>query len=138
MKERSCKTCSLYSKCEDSFASWIYFFIGIVAAIAIRLVTFLIDLGVFYAKASWYIGVAGFIIFFVYKFRILQERSKQISKQNIVEKIDRKWSLTNEDYLLIKTILCSLSSKKERINYFFIFGLSAVALVIAIYFDFFA
>jgi len=53
-----------------------------------------------------------------------------------VDKITRRKELTEEDYNLMGAILCALSSKKERINYFFIFGLSAVALLLAIYMDF--
>ena len=44
--------------------------------------------------------------------------------------------LTEEDYGLLKDILCGISSNKERINYFFIFALSALALIIAVYIDF--
>ena len=117
--------------------SWIFFIIGLMATIAIRVVTVLMHLNPVYGKISWYIGVGGFFIFFLYKFNVTQTRSKLIEKQNIVDKINQKKELTEDDYKLISGILCSLSSKKERINYFFIFGLSAVALIIALYIDFF-
>lgn len=76
-------------------------------------------------------------MFFVYKFKILQSDSVMIKKQHILEKIDSQEKFSAEDYKLIERILCALSSKKERINYLFIFGLSAVALVVAVYLDFF-
>ena len=101
-----------------------------------RVVTVLMDFEPVYGKIAWYIGVGGFFIFFLYKFNINQARSKFIEQQNIVNKIDQKKELANEDYKLISQILCSLSSKKERINYFFIFGLSALAIIVAIYIDF--
>lgn len=132
-----CINCSEYKNCNDSFASWIFFIVGLVATVAIRVVTVLIHLNPIYAKVAWYIGVGGFFIFFVYKFRISQERSKNISQRNLVDKISQQKELSKDDYDLIGTILCGLSSKKERINYIFIFGLSAIALLLAIYMDFF-
>ena len=64
-----------------------------------------------------------------------QARSRLIEQSKLVSKISQKNKLTEQDYDLISTILCALSSKKERINYFFIFGLSAAALILAVYFD---
>lgn len=136
MKNR-CITCSEYKNCKDSFASWIFFIVGLVATVAIRVVTVLIHLNPIYAKVAWYIGVGGFFVFFIYKFRISQERSKNISQRNLVDKINQQKELSKDDYDLIGAILCGLSSKKERINYIFIFGLSAIALLLAIYMDFF-
>ncbi len=132
-----CLLCNERKRCKDSSTSWIFFIIGIIATIAIRAVAFLTSFNPIYGKIAWYVGIAGFFIFFLYKFNIDQARSKLIEQQNIVNKIDREKELTNEDYRLIGQILCSISSKKERINYFFIFVLSALAMIIAIYIDFF-
>ena len=135
MKE--CINCSEYKNCKDSFASWFYFIIGLIATVALRVVTVLMDMNPIYAKIAWYIGVGGFFVFFIYKFKVNQTRSKLISQKDLVDKIVHQKQLTEEDYNLISAILCSLSSKKERINYFFIFCLSAVALLLSIYMDFF-
>jgi hypothetical protein len=135
MNHKKCIECSEYKNCKDSFASWIFFIIGLIATVAIRVVTVLIGLNPVYAKIAWYIGVGGFFVFFVYKFKVNQNRSKLISQQDLVAKINQKKQLTNEDYSLISSILCGLSSKKERINYLFIFALSAIALILAVYID---
>lgn len=135
-KER-CISCSEYKNCRDSFSSWIFFIIGLIATVAIRVVTVLIHMNPLYAKIAWYIGVGGFFLFFVYKFRVNQARFKNISQRNLVEKINQRKELGEEDYSLIGAILCGLSSKKERINYIFIFVLSAIALLLALYMDFF-
>lgn len=137
MNNKNCTNCTERPQCRDSFASWIFFIVGLIATIAIRLVTLLMHLNPIYGKISWYVGVGGFFIFFMYKFRVLKARSQQINEQSIVEKIDHGEQLTNEDHRLIGIILCNLSSRKERINYFVIFTLSAVALIIAAYMDFF-
>lgn len=137
MNKSSCKNCADRLICKDSFASWIFFIIGIIATIAIRIVTLIMHLDPFYGKISWYIGVGGFFIFFMYKFKVLNERSKRINQQGVLEKISRKEELTDNDYYLIRVILCNINSKKERINFLFIFLLSAITLLIAIYIDFF-
>ena len=137
MKNNKCLSCSEYNNCKDSFASWVFFIIGLIATIAIRVVTVLIDVNPIYGKVAWYIGVGGFFTFFVYKFKVNQTRAKVINEQNLVDKITHQKQLTQDDYSLISSVLCGLSSKKERINYLFIFALSAIALILAIYLDFF-
>lgn len=99
--------------------------------------TVLIHMDPIYGKIAWYIGVGGFFVFFVYKFKVNQTRSNLINQKSLVDKIAHQKQLTKEDYSLISAILCALSSKKEKINYFFIFALSAVALFLAMYIDFF-
>jgi len=136
MKNKECINCIEYKRCRDSYGSWIFFIIGLVATIAIRVVTVLMHMRPLYGKIAWYIGVGGFFVFFVYKFRVNQARSRTIAQRNLVDKIGQGKQLAKEDYSLISAILCGLSSKKERINYFFIFALSAIALLLAIYMDF--
>ncbi|NQU73427.1 MAG: hypothetical protein HQ547_01775 [Candidatus Omnitrophica bacterium] len=136
MENKKCLTCNEYTSCKDSLSSWFFFIIAIIATVAIRVVTVLTHLNPVYAKIAWYIGITGFFIFFVYKFRVGQERAKHISQRNLISKINNKKQLSDEDYSLMGEILCALTSKKERINYLIIFGLSAVALVLAVYMDF--
>jgi len=136
MNNQKCLNCKYYSKCKDGFISWIFFITGIIAAIAIRAVTLLAHLDSVYGKISWYVGVSGFLVFFVYKYKILKKRTYEIKQYNILDKLKSKKELKEEDYEVIESILCNLTSKKEQINYLFIFCLSAVALMIAVYIDF--
>ena len=135
-KDIKCIGCSERKRCQDSFSSWLFFIIGLIATVAMRVVTVLMHLEPIYGKIAWYIGLTGFFLFFVYKYKVSQSRSRLIKESRLVEKISKKENMTERDYDLIGTILCALSSKKERINYFFIFGLSALALILALYFDF--
>lgn len=136
MRDEKCINCIEHKRCRDSHVSWLFFIIGLIATVALRVVAVLIDMNPIYGKVAWYVGVSGFFVFFVYKFKVNKARSKIISQKNLVNKIAQQKQLTEEDYGLIGAILCSLSSNKERINYFFIFGLSAIALLLAIYMDF--
>jgi len=107
-----------------------------VATVAIRLVTVLMNAHPIYGKISWYIGVGGFLLFFLYKFNINRSLAKIINQKNLIDKTNGLKPLSKEEYSLIANILCNLKSEKERINYFFIFAISTVALLLAIYFDF--
>lgn len=136
MANKKCINCGEYKNCQDSFTSWIFFIIGIIATIALRVVTILISYEPIYGKIAWYIGVLGFFIFFLYKFKVGQSRSRVINKLRLGDKISKKEGLSEEDYKVVGRILCSLSSRKERINYILIFALSAVALLFAVFIDF--
>ncbi len=133
---KKCLNCSEYKNCRDSFVSWIFFIIGMVATIALRLVTVLIHLNPVYGQIAWYVGVFGFFIFFVYKFRVDRARYKLIVKKGLMDKISQGDKIAEDDRQLIGSILCSLSSDKDRINYILIFVSSAVAIIVALYFDF--
>ncbi len=134
--KEKCETCVERYRCRDSSLSWVFFIIGLIATIAMRVVTVLMHIKPVYGQIAWYVGVGGFFLFFLYKFKIDQERAKIIEEQDILGKIDGHKQLEANDYALIRGLLCSLISKKERINYFFIFGLSAVAWIVALYVDF--
>ncbi|MCM8778975.1 MAG: hypothetical protein NC898_02510 [Candidatus Omnitrophica bacterium] len=135
--KKECLKCSQLDKCQDSFVSWIFFLIGLIAAIAIRVVVILDSYHPWYGKIAWYVGVLGFFIFFVYKFKLDNTRSILILKADLVNKIDKRENLSFDDYRLIKDILCALSSRKDRINYFFIFFTSIIAFLLALYLDIF-
>lgn len=135
--DKKCIACSEYKNCRDSFASWVFFIIGIVATVAVRVVTVLMDIKPLYGKIAWYVGVVGFLAFFIYKFRLSQRRTDLIDKSGLADKINKQAGLGREDYKLIGEIFCSLTSRKERINYFIIFLFSAIALALAAYADLF-
>jgi hypothetical protein len=136
MNSQKCINCAEYKRCKESSISWLFFIIGLIATIAIRAVTVLIHIDTLYGQIAWYIGVAGFLIFFVYKFRVDQSRSRLIRDSRLMDKISQSDKIEREDRALISSVLCALSSNKDSINYFVIFASSAIALVIAIYFDF--
>jgi hypothetical protein len=103
--------------------------------VAVRVVTVLMNIDPLYGKGAWYIGVVGFLLFFVYKFNANRSLAKIIDKEGLIEKARGSKAFSKEEYRLIADILCNLRSEKERINYFFIFAVSALALLFAVYFD---
>ena len=134
--DEKCTSCPLYSNCKDSFHSWIYFCIGLIATVAIRVVIIFQDIKPVYAKLAWYTGVVGFFIFFLYKFKLAHKRQKEIARSGLIDKLAGRQALEEKDYSNLGMILCSLTSNKEKINFFFIFATSVLAIAGALYLDF--
>ncbi len=135
-KEFICHDCFKLKTCKESAVSWVLFFIALIAVISLRAVNLVLDANPFFAKALWYTGVVGFFIFFVYKFRYDQILHRELEKTGLRDKLLYKKDLSEHDHEVLGTIVCKLSSKKDKINYFFIFASSLLALAIAIYVDF--
>lgn len=135
MTDKKCLDCDLKKQCRDSFTAWVFFIIGLVATLAIRVVTVLMAIDPLFGKLAWYLGVGGFFAFFVYKYNLNRSLARLIDKENLIERAREQKGFSGEQYELISAILCGVRSEKERINYFFIFAVSAVALLIALYFD---
>ena len=113
MKDRQrCLNCREYNNCKDSFTSWIFFIIGLIATVAIRVVTVLIDVKPVYGKVAWYVGVGGFFAFFVYKFKVNQNRAKLIRQQSLVDKLAQQKQLSEEE-LDLGFMFLEQMSKKE-------------------------
>ena len=137
-KGSNCASCPAFSHCRDSGASWLFLFIGLVATVAVRLVNIVAGFGAFWPKFTWYLGVAGFLVYFLYKFRQDRAIQRQLRISSLGKRLRDEEKLTAEDYAFLRAAVCRLRSKKDGINYFFIFFTSALSLLIALYQDFLA
>lgn len=113
-----------------------YFWIGIIATIAYRLIIFLNSYTPLGVKIAWYIGTVGFVLYFAHRFKISAKREKLIKKYGLIEKINNLPNLSAEEKSATNYIVYSLSSSLERWNYIFIFIASGLALVWGIIDDF--
>lgn len=132
----TCRDCLNKRICQETTASWFFLFVGIVATISVRVVNIVLDFSELWAKIFWYIGITGFLIFFLYKFQKDNDIQKKLKKSNLVARINAKEKLNDHDYEFLGKTFCKLRSKKDKINYFIIFLSSALALLIAVYQDF--
>ncbi|MFC1590321.1 hypothetical protein ACFL42_02365 [Candidatus Omnitrophota bacterium] len=136
-KKFVCHDCFKLKKCKEPAISWVFFFIALIATISIRAVNVVLDFHALSAKIFWYIGIGGFFVFFLYKYRNDNLLQKELIRTDLTEKLLNKQKLSDHDYEVLGTILCKLRSKKDKINYFFIFFFSGIALSLAVYVDFF-
>ncbi len=134
--KKQCIDCKFASKCQDTAVSWVFLFIGVIATISIRVVNLVLSFGLFWPKFFWYLGVAGFFLYFIYKFRQDKLLRQELEKYQIHNKISSNQALDISEREFLRIMLCRLRSNKDAINYFFIFSSSAIVLILAVYQDF--
>ncbi len=115
-----------------------YFWAGIIATFAYRIIIVLNFYSSTWVKISWYIGTIGFIVYFIHRFDISKKRSRLIIDHRLREKLDNDTldQLSKDDNEALHYILKTLVSSKEKWNYYAIFILSGIALIVGVIFDF--
>jgi len=111
-----------------------FFWAGIIATIAYRIIVVLNFYSPLWVKIAWYIGTIGFILYFWHRYIVAKKRADLVKNYGLVEaikkiKMDPKKKLAL-DYL-VKTSLTS----KSRWNSAIIFFLSVAALILGIVLD---
>lgn len=115
-------------KTVPSFVVYLFLVIGLLSAVAFRLVTIINTFRPSLLRPVWYFGVLGYIFFFAYRYHISEKRKKAIRANRLLEKIQGVNEITSEDRALIAYVLSSIIKSKEHLNYLFIFVLSIVAV----------
>jgi len=113
-----------------------YFWVGLISALLLRLVIIADHYGDVYARIPWYLGVVGYLWFFAHRYHIGKRRLGVIRDLGLLEKIDRREALTEEDFEGLNYVMWSLSVSKERLNYLVIFAFSVIAIVLSLALDF--
>jgi len=114
------------------FVIYLFLIIGLLSAVAFRLLTIVNTFHPSLMRPLWYFGVFGYIFFFAYRYHISEKRKKAIRDNRLLEKIRTPGELDAEDRELIFYVLSSIIKSKENINYLFIFALSIVAVAVDI------
>jgi len=113
-----------------------YFWVGLISALLLRLVIIADHYGDVYARILWYLGVLGYLWFFAHRYHIGKRRLGVIRDLGLLEKIDRREALNEEDFEGLNYVMWSLSVSKERLNYLVIFAFSVIAIVLSLALDF--
>lgn len=113
-----------------------FFWSGIVATFAYRIIVILNNYSKFWAQIAWYVGTVGFVVYFLHRYQVSEKRAKLIREQDLIRTITNSQDLTPSQIEASNYILNTLLSTKEKWNYIFIFFMSVVAMVIGIYLDF--
>lgn len=119
-------------KTVPSFVVYLFLVIGLLSAVAFRLVTIINTFLPSLLRPVWYFGVIGYIFFFAYRYHISEKRKNTIRANRLLEKIQGHGEITNEDRALIAYVLSSIIKSKENLNYLFIFVLSIAAVAVDI------
>lgn len=108
---------------------WCFFALGIISATAFRATVFFQYIEPSWVRPVWYVGVIGFMVFFLYMYYISDKRKKTIEKFQLIEKVKANACLTDEDREVVIYLISSIKKSPENINYFIIFLLSIVAII---------
>lgn len=107
-----------------------FFALGIISALAFRSIIILQRFDPVWVRPVWYVGVLGFTAFFLYRYHISEKRKKTIINYQLIEKIQANACLTEDDRDKVIYLLSSIKKSPENINYFVIFLLSILAIIL--------
>ncbi len=107
-----------------------FFILGLISAVAYRAIVVIQHIEPRWVRPVWYIGTLGYLLFFLYRFSISRKRKHAIKQYQLIEKIKNNACLNDEDREVVVYLLQSLRKSMEDRNYFIIFILSIVAIVV--------
>ncbi len=113
-----------------------YFWSGIIATLAYRIIIVLNAYDPVWVQVAWYIGTIGFVVYFIHRYDISEKRGRIIQERGLEEKVAAIKGLSKDDKAAMAYIFHTLQSSKEKWNYIFIFALSALALIAGVVMDF--
>jgi len=111
-----------------SWVTWFAFGIGLTGALSLRLILVARLYSPELVRVYWYIGVIGNMLFFLFRTFITWRRRRLILELDIVDKLKKRSTLTEQDYQAMEYLVSSLYVSKERWNYFVIFFFSILAI----------
>ena len=109
------------------YVTYLFFSIGLFSSIAFRAIIVLQHLEPNWVRPVWYIGSVGYLMFFLYRFKITKKRKKAISDFSLLEKVENN-TLLEEDRKVLLYLLSSIEVSREDLNYALIFFLSVAAI----------
>jgi hypothetical protein len=112
-----------------------YFWLGLVSAIFLRLIIIADYYNGVLSKLLFYLGVIGYLVFFAHRYHIATRRVSVLKSLELLEKIETRTPLSEDDYRGLQYIMWSLSVSKERMNYLVIFAFSIIAIVLSLVLD---
>ncbi len=113
-----------------------FFWSGIIATFAYRIILFLDYYYPSWVRLTWYIGTLGFIIYFYHRFSIQNKRAKLVKDNKLVEEVERIKDIDQEQKARIKYLVETSLTSKARWNSLFVFILSLLVLIIGLIIDF--
>jgi len=111
-----------------------FFWAGIIATVAYRIIVVLNYYSPLWVKIAWYIGTIGFVLYFWHRFRIAKKRADLIRDYNLLEAVN-DCSLEKKQKEALSYLVKTSLTSKSRWNSGLIFILSVAALILGIILD---
>jgi len=107
-----------------------FFLLGLLSSLAFRAIILFQKFNPNWVRPVWYFGVIGYMLFFMYRYRISSRRKRTIRQTNIIEKLGAGQTLSAEDREAALYLLSSIQKSPEDWNYMAIFVLSIAAIAL--------
>ncbi len=107
-----------------------FFIIGLLSSVAFRAIIVCQKYTPGWVRPLWYVGVIGYMLFFIYRYFISARRKRTIRESNVIEKIRAGENLNADDRAAALYLLNSVRASHEDWNYLAIFILSIVAMAL--------
>lgn len=112
-----------------------YFWIGLAATVAYRLIIIFSFYSPLWVKVSWYVGTLGFILYFWHRFKIQKKRADLVEDHDLINAVESTKYKTEEQKQAMNYIVKTTFTSKARWNSLIIFLLTIVALIIGVVMD---
>ncbi len=123
-------------KSNIGFKRWFFFWAGIVATLAYRIIIVLNNYSKLLVDVAWYIGTVGFILYFGHRFYVQKKRALLVKENKLVSAVSLAKGLKKEQRVALNYLVKSAITSKSKWNSLFILWLSILALIVGIVFDF--
>jgi len=114
-----------------------FFWAGIIATFAYRIIIFLNFYNPIWVKIAWYIGTVGFALYFWHRSSVQKKRKELVKEYGLEELVDQLPDDEGRRKEALEYLVRTSRTSKSNYNSLFIFWLSAFALVVGIIFDIF-
>ena len=112
-----------------------FFWSGVIATLAYRIIIVLNFYSPLWVKISWYIGTIGFIIYFWHRFDIQKKRSELVLDRKLINAVEKTQYENQEQKEALKYIVKTSLTSKSRWNSAFICLFSILALIVGLIMD---
>ena len=117
------------------FVRLFFFWAGIIATVAYRIIIVLNWYSPLWVKVSWYIGTIGFVLYFWHRFNVAKKRARLIKDYGLIEVVDKIDRIDPQKKLALRYLVKTSLTSKSRWNSAIIFILSIIALFAGIFID---
>ena len=107
-----------------------FFWIGLLSSLAFRVLILCQKYQPSLVRPMWYVGVVGYMFFFMYRYYISQRRKRTIARSEIIAKISTGANLSVDDRAAALYLLNSIRKSQEDWNYLAIFVMSIVTIAL--------
>lgn len=112
-----------------------YFWIGLIATIAYRLIIIFNFYSPVWVKISWYLGTVGFILYFWHRYTIQKKRAGLVEEYDLINAVQATEYEDDRQKEAMNYIVKTTFTSKARWNSLFIFLLTVLALIVGVVMD---